>query len=246
PSTRLSSTVMEPNSSRRSGTRAMPIITRSSSGMTPMSCPSNCSVPREGITPISVFSSVDLPAPLGPITVTTLPGAASRFRPCSTSARPYPACRSWMRSIGAGNDVFVMSMLRAQVRRAHLGTLLYLSRRAFHEKRAELHHHQPVAHVHHQIHVVLDQQDAHALTLQLPQHVDEGAFLLEAQAGGRLVQQQQRRVRAQRPCDLQQPLLSHGQVAGEFVDPRAHADALQLALRFLEQLALLDAVQPCH
>src|SRR6185369_5177463 len=209
PSTRLSSTVMEPNSSRRSGTRAMPIMTRSSSGMTPMSCPSNCSVPREGITPISVFSSVDLPAPLGPITVTTLPGAASRFRPCSTSARPYPACRSWMRSMGAAIVASAMSMLRAKIGRAHLGALLHLSRRACHEKRAEFHHHQPVAHVHHQIQVVLDQQDAHALTLQLAQHVDEGAFLLVAQPGGRFVQQQQRRVRAQRPCNLQQPLLSH-------------------------------------
>jgi hypothetical protein len=32
--------------------------------------------PRAGSTPISAFSVVDLPAPLGPITVTTLPGAA--------------------------------------------------------------------------------------------------------------------------------------------------------------------------
>ena len=41
-----------------------------------------------GSTPISAFSKVDLPAPFGPITVTTLPAWACRFRPCSTSARP--------------------------------------------------------------------------------------------------------------------------------------------------------------
>ena len=41
-----------------------------------------------GNKPIRLPSKVDLPAPLGPITVITLPFSACRFRPCSTSALP--------------------------------------------------------------------------------------------------------------------------------------------------------------
>ena len=38
--------------------------------------------------PISAFSVVDLPAPLGPMTVTTWRSASWKFSPLSTSARP--------------------------------------------------------------------------------------------------------------------------------------------------------------
>jgi len=79
---------MVPKSSRFSGTRARPIITRSSSVASARSWPSKTTVPREGSTPISAFSVVDLPAPLGPITVTTWPLSRWKFRPLKTSARP--------------------------------------------------------------------------------------------------------------------------------------------------------------
>jgi hypothetical protein len=54
-----------------------------------MSSPAKRSAPlRDGSSPISAPSSVDLPAPLGPMTVTTLFSGAEKLRPCSTSARP--------------------------------------------------------------------------------------------------------------------------------------------------------------
>ena len=79
---------MVENSSRFSGTSARPAITRSSSVTLARSWPSNSTLPVDGSTPISAFSVVDLPAPFGPITVTTLPAGSVRFRPESTSALP--------------------------------------------------------------------------------------------------------------------------------------------------------------
>ena len=76
------------NSSRFSGTSAMPSITRSSSESAAIDWPWYSMPPRAGNTPMSALSIVDLPAPLGPITVTTLPLSARRSMPCSTSARP--------------------------------------------------------------------------------------------------------------------------------------------------------------
>ena len=61
------------NSARVSGTSAMPSMTRSSSERRPIGSPSYSIVPRDGSTPISALSSVDLPAPFGPMTVITLP-----------------------------------------------------------------------------------------------------------------------------------------------------------------------------
>ena len=73
--------------------------------------------------------------------------------------------------------------------------------------------------------------------------LDQRALFLMAQPGRRLVEQQQRRIGAQRARDLQQALRPHGQVAGQLVQVRAHADALELALRLAEQHALLGAVE---
>jgi hypothetical protein len=58
---------MVPISSRFSGTSAMPSITRSSSDGALMDWPWNSIEPCAGSTPIRALSSVDLPAPLGPI-----------------------------------------------------------------------------------------------------------------------------------------------------------------------------------
>ena len=80
---------MVPNSSRFSGTSARPAITRSSSVSRATSAPPKRTWPRViGSTPINAASSVDLPAPLGPITVITLPCGAARPMPRSTSAAP--------------------------------------------------------------------------------------------------------------------------------------------------------------
>ena len=82
-------------------------------------------------------------------------------------------------------------MFSAEVGGADFGALLDLRRRALGQEGAELHHDQVIADVHHQVHVVLDQQNAHALGAQLAQHAGQGQFFLVTQAGCRLVQQQQ-------------------------------------------------------
>jgi ABC-type branched-subunit amino acid transport system ATPase component len=74
-------------------------------------------------------------------------------------------------------------MLRAEVGRADFRVLLDLRGWALGEQGAELHHHQVVADLHHQVHVVFHQQDAHAFALQLAQHAGQGLLLLVAQAG---------------------------------------------------------------
>ncbi len=66
---------MVANSSRFSGTRLMPARTRASMPLAPSAAPSKRTVPREGSTPMMAFSSVVLPAPFGPMTVTMLPAS---------------------------------------------------------------------------------------------------------------------------------------------------------------------------
>jgi hypothetical protein len=82
---RLSSTVIDPNSSRRSGTSAIPIATRSSMASSSSARPSNITAPSAGRMPITALSSVVFPAPLAPMTVTMLPGCMARDTPRTAS-----------------------------------------------------------------------------------------------------------------------------------------------------------------
>ena len=82
----------------------------------------------------------------------------------------------------------MVSVLRSEVGRPDLGVLLNLRRRAFGEVGAKFHHHNVVANVHDQIHVMLHQQDAHPFGLQLPQDTGEFALFAVTQAGGTIGQ----------------------------------------------------------
>jgi hypothetical protein len=63
-------------------------------------------------------------------------------------------------------------------------------------------------------------------------------FSLIAQAGRRFVEQQQRRVAAQRAGDFQDALLTERQAAGFFVQHVAQTDALELLFFGFEQQGL--------
>ena len=126
-----------------------------------------------------------------------------------------------------------------EVRGLHALVRPHGRRHALDQLGAEVHHHQPVDQFHHEVHVVLDDQDRHALLAQLAQQVGERHLLLAAQAGGRLVEHQQHRVGGQRARDLEDALRAQRQAAGQFVRAVAEADAVQLALRLLQDLALL-------
>jgi hypothetical protein len=67
-----------------------------------------------------------------------------------------------------------------------------------------------------------------------------------AQACGRLVEQQQKRVDAQRARDLDDALLAERQASRQLVDLVAEADALDLARGFRQQLCFVGAVEPEH
>ena len=118
--------------------------------------------------------------------------------------------------------------------------------RAFGDLGAEIEHHDAVGEIHDEAHVVLHQQHRHAAVAQLPQQGREPLLLHVPQAGGRLVEQQQHRIDAERARDLDDALLAERQAAGELVDLVAEADALDLARRFGEQARLIGAVEPEH
>jgi hypothetical protein len=77
----------------------------------------------------------------------------------------------------------------------------------------------PLGDAHHDLHVVLDQEDRQAeVVAELAHEVGELVGLLRVHAGGRLVEQQQRRVRRQRAGDLDAALVAVGEVARELVE----------------------------
>ena len=88
PSSRLSSTDISPNSSRFSGTRPTPASTMASTLGRATGCPPSLSVPVEPSRPMMAFSSVDLPAPLGPMTVTISPSPTVSATWCTASTGP--------------------------------------------------------------------------------------------------------------------------------------------------------------
>ena len=110
------------------------------------------------------------------------------------------------------------------------------------EQGAKLHHHQVFTHLHDQVHVVFDQQDAHAFIAQLTQHIGQILLFFVTQTRRRLVEQQQGRVSAQCARNFHQALLTHGQVAGLLVQQMPNANTCQLTLRFFEQALFLGLI----
>ncbi len=84
----MSSTDIEANSSRFSGTRLRPPSTRSSIGVRPSGRPSNVTPPLDGSTPMIAFRRLVLPAPLAPITVATPPIGMAIEAARTASTRP--------------------------------------------------------------------------------------------------------------------------------------------------------------
>ena len=89
PARRFSSTVMSGNTSRFSGTRAMPRSTIWRGARPAISSPRRVMEPRRGLRiPAMVIIRVVLPAPFGPRRHVISPSAAARFTPLSASMLP--------------------------------------------------------------------------------------------------------------------------------------------------------------
>ena len=89
PMRRFSSTVMPPNNCRRSGTCTRPSRTIAAVDWRRTDLPSRRMSPAAtGTSPITVLSSVLLPAPFAPISATISPARTLKLTSCSTSVRP--------------------------------------------------------------------------------------------------------------------------------------------------------------
>ena len=109
---------------------------------------------------------------------------------------------------------------------------------------AVVEHGDVLADVHHQAHVVLDEQDRHAEALA--QRLDQPAHRLllgRVHACHRLVEQQQARLGRQRARDLEPALIAVGQALGLLVDAVADAEDLEQLARALVDRSLLGQVQ---
>ena len=100
-----------------------------------------------------------------------------------------------------------------------------------------------VGKAHDKIHVVLDQQHADALAADFAQQPRQRLLFADAQAGRRLVEQQQHRIEAERARDLDQPQLAQRQRAGRLERDIGEADAVELTLRVGEQQRFLGAIE---
>src|SRR5215475_1594372 len=216
----FSSTVSEGKMPRPSGSRQIPCRANRCGCWPDRFLPLNSTCPDMGRTkPLAVRSSVVLPAPLGPSSATTCPGATARLTLRSTVVPPYPAVtESRVSTVGLlfgvhGGQLGADRQYRAvrcrsvryrlvtaagrlgdvlaQVGGAHGRGRVHARGRPLENQRAEVQHVHAVANLADERHVMLDDQDAEpALGHHRAQDRREGLGLVPVQARGRLVQQQ--------------------------------------------------------
>ena len=100
------------------------------------------------------------------------------------------------------------------------GSLLHVRRRALGDLLAVVEHQHAVADAHHQLHVVLDQQDRDAVVADASISLPSATRLGGVHAGRRLVEREQLRLGGERARDLQPALVAVGQAAGGIVGAR--------------------------
>src|SRR3984957_9005977 len=114
--------------------------------------------PSSRMVPVSVrrspeidFTNVDFPAPLAPNNVTISPRSSARSTLCKTRLCPYPTETDLSSRSGM--------VLASQIRLDHAAVLLNLARRSRGYDGARIHHDDMIGHIHHQRHIVLDDQN---------------------------------------------------------------------------------------
>src|SRR6185295_7957465 len=179
-----------------------------------------------------VRMSVVLPTPLRPSTATLPPSAISSEMPSSTTASPYPARTSARARSGSATA-------RPQVDFAHAGIVCYFAGRAREQDAPPHQHDDPGSETEHDVHVVLDEEHREVLGEARDHGEKLGAFLFR-HPGRRLVEEQYRRARRERERDLEQALLSVGELAR---GPVAFGPQLE---RGEDCVGLLDQVSVCR
>src|SRR5579884_4313432 len=215
---RLSSTDSAGKMPRPSGTSEMPRRATRSPRMRVMSRPSNHTVPEEGRRrPPMVSSSVVLPAPLGPSSATISPLSTSRLTSLIAAIWPYSTRTRSARSSGT-------ACLLAEIRGDDVGVAAHHVGRAAGDHPAEVEHVDVVAEGEHEVDVVLDDQHAEVVpAADAAEEVRELPGLLAPDARGRLVEQQEPGIGAERAGDLHQPAHPQRQLADAAVHVLAEA-----------------------
>src|SRR3984957_11663684 len=153
---------------RPSGTCAMPRRSRSAGGKPPIGWPSSKMEPLRGRSnPETALASVDLPAPFAPSNVTISPRSSVRLISSSTRWRPYPIATD----VSSRSGMALFSEIGFDA--AAVG--LDFRRCAGRDERAGFDHDDAVSDVHHQRHVVLDDQYGNAKASDRAQQI--GQFL---------------------------------------------------------------------
>src|SRR6266576_1453320 len=204
------------------GTCAMPSRNRRSGRRPPMSLPRNRIWPRRGrMSPEIVRSSVDLPAPFGPIRQTKSPASTSRSTPRRMSPPdPYPATS---RSHWTSTSVSEVGIEDGGIG-AHLG------RRPARDHPTAVQHNHRLAQLHDKAHVVLDDQKRHAASVEV---ANVGAQPVDhhwVEPSSRFVKHEQLRLGHQRRRQLQQFLLPEGQAARKLVTEKGDTKELEESL----------------
>src|SRR5512136_2145003 len=148
---------------------------------------------------------VDFPAPLAPRRVTISPRLIVRLTPFSACTWPY-----WATMDFSSSKFFLFS----QVGLDDLGVAADLQGGALGDLSAVIEDHDPVADPHHQLHVMLDQEDGNSLVADLPDNLAEGLRLLGVHSRGRFIQEQELPPGSQGDPDLQAALVSVREVSG--------------------------------
>src|SRR5690349_12160956 len=223
PRRRFSSTDSCANVPRPSGTWAMP-ARATASGCRGSRSPAKTMSPLVRTVAEMARSVVVLPAPFAPSTATISPSPTERSIPCSACNGPYRAATPRSSSRG------MLGPLAAQIRLDHRRVALNLRGRALGDLAPEVEDVHAVGDAHHEVHVVLDQQDRQLeRRADPPDQAGELPDLVVAEAAGGLVEQQQARAGSESPGELDPLHRPEGQPGR-----RSPRDALEPELR--EQL----------
>src|SRR5262249_8310193 len=197
------------NSRRPSGTSAMPRATTAWAGSFPIGSPSNrMASRRDAMTPAMHLSSVDLPAPLAPMTATTSPGGTRSETPNSAWKSPSNAssARTSRSGSGIGGD--------SHVDLAHGGRRDHRLRGALADQAAAVQDHQTVDDRDERVDDVLDPDDRDPAAANVPDQVDQRRAFVLSQAAGHLVEQKHARLRGERARQLEPLAVEEREAAG--------------------------------
>src|SRR5579875_2652508 len=185
----FSRTVMSRNRLWFCGTWTTPIPSTCRGVLPVMSWPCSVIVPSRGRSrPLITAISVDFPAPFGPTTQVIPPRATVSETPRRTSPPPYPATTPSTTRAGPSGIVLILPRA-AEVGVEHPRIGPDDPGRPGGHHAARVHDGDPLAQPHHELHVVLDDQERGAVRVQL---ADPGRDVVDERRvdpAGRLVEQ---------------------------------------------------------